>query len=56
MKTRATSMAFDSKLTGFMLNGEVVSNGARAVAYEAVGFGESPSWNEVMEKVVKGFL
>lgn len=39
-----------------MLDGEVVPNGARAVTYEVVGLGKSPSWNEVVEKIVESFL
>ena len=56
MESCAAIMTFDSERASLVLHGEVIANGARAIADEVVSLGEAFSYQEVVEQVIKRFL
>jgi hypothetical protein len=56
MKPRYTFVTLDSNGSSVMLEREILSDGAGTVSYEVVGGVNGIVREEVMNKVIKGFL
>jgi hypothetical protein len=56
MVPSTTIVALDSKLSGFMLHGEIVPNGSRTVTDEVVSGGKTLLFEQDTKEVVEGFL